>query len=102
LPVAASPDCGSLVFFARIPMIVSRVTSPAGLANAVTARRLSPEARRDAMTHFFRRYPGTDRGPLGLGRAMVEFLDWLVSSGRIGGEGGSPWWSALNGHLVLD
>ncbi len=40
---------------------------------------------------------------MGLGRAISAFQEWELVSGRItDGEGGSPWWAAVNGHLVAD
>lgn len=51
---------------------------------------------------FFAAHPGTLKGAPGLGRAVVDFVVWLIESGRLADEGGSPWWRALNGSLVLD
>jgi hypothetical protein len=51
---------------------------------------------------FFTRWPGTDAHPLGLGRALAEFQEWEIVSGRLRDGGGSPWWSAVNGRLVSD
>lgn len=62
-----------------------------------------PVARRRAVLEsFFSRWPGTDAHPLGLGRALAEFQEWEIDSGRLGDGGGSPWWSAVNGRLVSD
>jgi hypothetical protein len=54
------------------------------------------------MESHFARWPGTDSHPLGLGRALVDFQDWEISSGRLSDDGGSPWWSAVNGRLISD
>jgi hypothetical protein len=51
---------------------------------------------------FFTRWPGSDAHPLGLGRALWEFQEWEIDSGRLRDDGGSPWWSAVNGRLVSD
>ncbi len=50
---------------------------------------------------FFRSHPGHGRGALGLGTALADFLAWEVDSGRVADRGGSPWWKAVNGLLVL-
>jgi hypothetical protein len=54
------------------------------------------------MESHFERWPGTDSHPPGLGRALVDFQDWEISSGRLSDGGGSPWWSAVNGRLISD
>lgn len=51
---------------------------------------------------FFAAHPGRSDGPPGLGRAVLDFVMWLIESGRLADEGGSSWWRALNGSLVLD
>jgi hypothetical protein len=51
---------------------------------------------------FFSRWPGNDRHRLGLGRALGDFQDWEIRSGRLADGGGSPWWSTVNGFLVED
>ncbi len=70
------------------------------LLDAATA--LSVASRVAAFDRFFRAHPGDGRDGVGLGRAVVEFLAWEVASGRVSDEGGSGWWSAVNGLLVLD
>jgi hypothetical protein len=54
------------------------------------------------LTAFFSRYPGTGRHRLGLGRALEDFQEWEIRSGRLADGGGSPWWSTVNGILVDD
>lgn len=51
---------------------------------------------------FFSRWPGNDHHRLGLGRALGDFQDWEIRSGRLGDGEGSPWWSTVNGFLVED
>lgn len=63
---------------------------------------LGPEERREIVERFFRAHPGGGVGPLGLGRAVADFVDWEISSGRITGEGGSAWWRLVNGGMILD
>ncbi len=75
-------------------------TSRSGTCRAVEdAAALPAERRRDAMTRFFGRFPGTGRRAPGLGRALIEFQDWEIDSGRVPG---SRWWSAVNGLMVAD
>lgn len=66
------------------------------------AQRLSVAARVAAVRQFFARHRGGGDGPLGFGRAVADFLDWEVSSGRVADDGGSSWWRAVNGLMVLD
>lgn len=54
------------------------------------------------LEEFFSRWPGTDVGRPGLGRALLDFQAWEIDSGRLADDDGSPWWSAVNGWLVLD
>jgi hypothetical protein len=63
---------------------------------------LSPDERFRIVREFFHAHPGTHSGPPGLGMAVLDFMGWLVGSGRMAEEGGSPWWRTLNGSLVLD
>lgn len=63
---------------------------------------LSADSRREILTAFFARWPGDDAHPLGLGRALVEFQEWEIESGRIAESGGSPWWMTVNCRLVRD
>lgn len=65
------------------------------------ALRLSAAERSRTIRGFFARFPGPDRPP-GLGRALIDFVDWLGDSGRLDDVAGSPWWKALNGCLILD
>ncbi len=63
---------------------------------------LTPNERRRLMHGFFRRHPGDGRDPeLGFGRAMADFQGWLIDSGRVAAGGGSLWWAAVNGLMVL-
>lgn len=48
------------------------------------------------------RWPGEAGSPLGLGRAIYDFQEWEIHSGRVLDDGGSPWWSTVNGSLVSD
>jgi hypothetical protein len=66
------------------------------------ARQHPVARRREVVTSFFTRWPGSDAHPLGLGRALWEFQEWEIDSGRLRDDGGSPWWSAVNGRLVSD
>lgn len=54
------------------------------------------------MSDFFTLWPGDANHSLGLGRALFEFQEWEIQSERIADEGGSRWWSAVNGRLVAD
>lgn len=70
------------------------------VAAAIT---LGPEERREVVERFFRAHPGAGTGPLGLGRAVADFVDWEIRSGRIAdGGGGSAWWRLVNGGMILD
>lgn len=63
------------------------------------ALALTPGERREAVARFFAASPGAAH----LGRAVADFVDWQIRSGRIAEDGGgSPWWRLVNGHLVLD
>ncbi len=66
------------------------------------ALRLSVAERRDVFTTFFAHHPGSARTGPGLGRALVDFLAWEIDSGRVADSGGSAWWKAVNGMMVLD
>lgn len=80
------------------------VDSPAspGRDEAERARRHSVEHRREVLAGFFS--GGGDEGghPLGLGRALSDFQEWEIRSGRVHDGAGSPWWSVVNGILVDD
>ncbi len=59
--------------------------------------------RRAVVQDFFFAHPGDGREGIGFGRAVADFLDWEVASERVvDGDGGSCWWKAVNGFLVLD
>lgn len=66
------------------------------------ARDLTVAERREIMSSFFGRRPGDGGAGPGLGRALIDFQEWEVSSGRIAGAGGSAWWATVNGILLLD
>lgn len=73
------------------------VTTTKRLERAIA---LTPGERLVVLETFFAIH---DKVAPGLGRAIVDFLNWQIQSGRIA-EGGrqSPWWRAMNGMLVLD
>lgn len=66
------------------------------------ARLLGCAERQDLVASFFGGAAADRNGGLGLGTAIAEFQGWEMSSGRIRDGGGSPWWSAINGLLLLD
>ncbi len=67
------------------------------------ALSLSPAERVETVALFFTAHPGGGAGPLGLGRAVADFVDWEIGSGRIADDGrGSPWWRVVNGGMILD
>ena len=70
-------------------------------ARVRTAVALGVADRRRIVEDFFREHPGSGAEPFGLGRAVIDFQDWEISSGRLA-ENGSPWWRGVNGLLVLD
>jgi hypothetical protein len=74
-------------------------TSLAARVRAAVA--LGVDDRRRIVEDFFRAHPGRGAGPFGLGRAVIDFQDWEIRSGRLA-ETGSPWWRGVNGLLVLD
>ncbi|NNN20498.1 MAG: hypothetical protein HKL80_00655 [Acidimicrobiales bacterium] len=63
----------------------------------------SPE-RRDIFTSFFAKFGHGDG--YGYGQALIDFLDWEISSGRIPDgtafKKGSKWWKVVNGTLAMD
>jgi len=63
---------------------------------------ISPRQRREVMEAFFADHPGRGEGPHGLGRAILDFQAWQLSSGRVAGPGDSAWWRCVNGFMVLD
>ena len=67
------------------------------------ALALEPGERTAIVEAFFGAHPGGGDGPLGLGRAIADFVDWEIHSGRITEDGGgSPWWRVVNGGMILD
>lgn len=68
------------------------------------AQQLTVARRRAVISAFLGPGPTADVSPgaLGHGRALADFFEWEVSSGRVADEGGSPWWRATNGLLVED
>lgn len=67
------------------------------------ALALEPGERKEIVEAFFTAHPGGGDGPLGLGRAVADFVDWEIRSGRIADAGGgSAWWRLVNGGMVLD
>lgn len=63
--------------------------------------------RRAVLEGFFSDSLGIDSSgagahALGPGRALWEFQEWEIRSGRLDDLGGSPWWSIVNGFLVAD
>lgn len=70
------------------------------LASAIA---LTPDARMETVEAFFAGSPRSSEGPPGLGRAIIDFQAWEVTSGRIAPNGGgTAWWRAVNGMMVLD
>lgn len=63
---------------------------------------LSTGARMAMLERFFDAHPGGTRPVPGCGLALIDFLAWEIDSGRVVDGGGSPWWRAVNGFLVLD
>jgi len=70
-------------------------------ARVAAAIALTSADRSTMIRSFFEWHPGADRPP-GLGRALIDFVDWLTASGRLHDSHGSDWWKALNGSLILD
>lgn len=54
------------------------------------------------MASYFAQNPGGSGAAPGLGRALVEFQEWEIRSGRVADGAGSRWWSTVNGVLLLD
>lgn len=70
------------------------------LAEAIA---LTPAARMATVEAFFAASPRSSEGSSGLGRAILDFQAWEIASGRIPtSNGGSDWWRAVNGMMVLD
>lgn len=81
----------------------SELTPPAPVTERLAeAIALTPAARMEAVGAFFAANPRSPEGPFGLGRAILDFQEWEVTSGRIPANGGSRWWRAVNGMMVLD
>jgi hypothetical protein len=68
---------------------------------ARAALLLPASTRAQIACGFFVRYPHGS-APLGLGRAVVDFVDWERRSGRLADGGGSRWWRCINGVMMLD
>ena len=75
---------------------------PGGAARIDSAVALTPDERRATCEAFFSAHPGAGVGRFGLGQAILDFQAWEVESGRITESGGSAWWRAVNGLMVLD
>jgi hypothetical protein len=67
-----------------------------------TAVDLPAASRLTTAARFFRAHSGDGDGPFGLGRAIVDFVAWELRSGRLADTGGSRWWRAVNGCMMLD
>ena len=79
------------------------LTATAAGARLAEAVALTAAARMETVEAFFAAHPRSPEGPFGLGRAIVDFQVWEVASGRIpANSGGSGWWRAVNGMMVLD
>lgn len=76
------------------------MTGDAARIDTVTV--LSPSERKTICKAFFSARPGAGAGQFGLGQAILDFQAWEVESGRITESGGSAWWRAVNGLMVLD
>lgn len=75
---------------------------PRGPGVIAEALHLRVGERVATFERFFGSSPGHGRRGLGLGTALADFLAWEVDSGRVADRGGSRWWKAVNGVLVLD
>ena len=88
------------------PVRAGRVaTAPSDAAHrdtAVTQRAvaLTEDSRTQNARIFFERFPNGPP-PLGLGRAVVDFIDWQRRSGRLSDVQGSRWWRCVNGVMCL-
>lgn len=78
------------------------VPPASGSPQAQRSLRYTVGHRREVLDGFFTRWPGNNRHRLGLGRALWDFQEWEIRSGRLCDDGGSPWWSIVNGFLVAD
>lgn len=77
------------------------------MADLELACSLSTAERMRTFERFFEAHPrGSGPGGAhptpGYGRALIDFLAWEIDSGRVVDGGGSAWWKAVNGLLVLD
>ena len=68
----------------------------------MTAIDLSVAARVAVTSRFFSAHPGDGEAPFGLGRAVLDFVQWELRSGRIADTGGSGWWRTVNGCMIID
>ncbi len=81
---------------------------PGSTAELEEALSLPTRIRRSTFERFFDAHPGGALPAPGYGRALIDFLAWEIDSGRVvdvsgaATGGGSAWWSAVNGFLVLD
>ncbi|MCC7366288.1 MAG: hypothetical protein IT303_18165 [Dehalococcoidia bacterium] len=67
------------------------------------AVHLDANERRETVWEFFGKHAKSPCADLGYGRAVCDFQEWEISSGRIAVDGsGSPWWRYVNGRMVLD
>lgn len=82
-------------------MPVSRIPVPS-TGRLAEAMALSPADRIREVEAFFAAFPRAGSGTHGLGQAILDFQRWEIASGRIQDAGGSPWWRAVNGMMVLD
>jgi hypothetical protein len=73
-----------------------------GPAARLAALDLPASARLAVPARFFTANPGGGPAPLGLGRAVLDFIRWEHRSGRLADVGGSAWWRAVNGCMTLD
>jgi hypothetical protein len=81
----------------------SGLTPTAAAERLAEAIALTPAARMETVEAFFAANPHSPEGPFGPGRAILDFQAWEVASGRITPNGGgSDWWRAVNGMMVLD
>lgn len=75
--------------------------SPSLVGRVRDAVERTIEERRAIIEAFFGQGPAAARH-LGVGRAIADFTEWEIASGRIASHGGSPWWAATNGLLLAD
>lgn len=87
-------------------------------ARRAFVHELTPSERSDSLVHFFtlvdghatlgspmadarrgQRLPGAG---IGMGSDLLQFQQWLDRSGRLAPAGGSGWWKAIDGSMLLD